>query len=124
MSIGSRVRQYRDNKSLSQSDLAIRAEVSQSAISSLESDKSIPNAVMLHRIAIELGVDIHVLLEDKKSPQHHSKEAINNTTQLVAVDVQNFKKIVENLMLNQGKITQLMEAQGKLIEALTQPITA
>ena len=54
MSIGTKVRQYRYIKSLSQSDLAIKLGVSQSIISSLEADKTIPNSVMLNRIAQEL----------------------------------------------------------------------
>ena len=56
MSIGKKVRQYRMAKNLSQSMLAEKVDVSQSVISSLESDKSIPNAVMLIRIAKELDV--------------------------------------------------------------------
>ena len=56
MSIGTKVRQYRNVKRLSQSDLAAMVGVSQSVISSLESDKSIPNSIMLHEIAKELEV--------------------------------------------------------------------
>jgi transcriptional regulator with XRE-family HTH domain len=51
MSIGTKVRHYRHIKSLSQSDLAIKSGISQSIISSLEADKTVPNSVMLHRIA-------------------------------------------------------------------------
>jgi len=71
MSIGKRVRQQRNLKRMSQSELSVRAEVSQSIISSLESDKSIPNSVMLLRIAKELGVDINDLLRDEDIVQNN-----------------------------------------------------
>ena len=107
MSIGSRVRKYRDIKLLSQSDLAIRAEVSQSAISSLESDKSVPNSVMLNRIAKELGVDINDLLRDDSAI--HNPMPTHNLSP---------EKMMKEIMSNQEKIATLIEAQNSLMEML------
>lgn len=64
MSIGSKVKKYREAKGISQDDLAFRLDVAQTTISSIESDKSIPNSVLLHKIAQELNVDINDLLSD------------------------------------------------------------
>ena len=41
MSLGTKVRQYREAKSWSQDDLAFRLDVTQGTISNIESDKSI-----------------------------------------------------------------------------------
>ncbi|MEA1849071.1 MULTISPECIES: helix-turn-helix domain-containing protein [Chryseobacterium] len=64
MSLGTKVRQYREAKRLSQDDLALRLDVTQSTISNIESDKSIPNSMLLKKIADELEVDINDLLND------------------------------------------------------------
>ncbi|MDR3286074.1 MAG: helix-turn-helix domain-containing protein, partial [Prevotellaceae bacterium] len=74
--LGSKVRKYRNLKGLSQNDLAVQVEVSQSIISSLESDKSIPNSILLNRIAGELDVDINSLLADENIVQNNSDKAV------------------------------------------------
>ena len=118
MSIGSRVRKYRDNKMLSQSDLAIMTEVSQSAISSLESDKSIPNSVMLHRIAYELEVDINDLLRDENVTHYHSERVSGNNNQKETTNISQHQNIIKTILLNQEKITCLIEKQNGLMELL------
>ena len=118
MSIGAKVRQFRDVKRLSQSDLAIRVGVSQSIISSIESDKSIPNSVMLQKIAKELEVDINELLRDTHIVQHNSGKSIGNIYSQVTIN-QNFpENFMEALLSNQEKIANLFETQNKLMEAL------
>ncbi|MFC7347211.1 helix-turn-helix domain-containing protein [Chryseobacterium zhengzhouense] len=67
MSIGSKVKRFRETKGISQGDLAIRLEVAQSTISSIESDKNIPNSVLLSKIAKELEVDMNDFFEDTKT---------------------------------------------------------
>ncbi len=51
MSIGTKVKRFREAKGLSQDDLALRLDVAQSTISSIESDKNIPNSLLLNKIA-------------------------------------------------------------------------
>jgi len=118
MSIGSRVRKYRDIKLLSQSDLAIRADVSQSAISSLESDKSIPNSVMLHRIAKELGVDINDLLKDNHTNPSNSDRVVGVIHNQIAIHDFSPENMMKVIMSNQEKITTLIETQNSLMEML------
>lgn len=65
MSIGSKVRKYREAKGFSQEDLAFRLDVAQTTISSIESDKSIPNSILLNKIAKELDVNINDILNDE-----------------------------------------------------------
>lgn len=67
MSIGSKVRKYREGKGWSQEDLAFRLDVAQTTISSIESDKSVPNSILLHKIAQELDVNINDILDESKT---------------------------------------------------------
>ena len=67
MSIGSKVRRYREAKGFSQEELALRLDVAQTTISSIESDKSVPNSILLNKIAKELDVNINSLLDDIKT---------------------------------------------------------
>ena len=59
MSIGNKVRRYRESKGWSQEDLAFRLDVTQGTISNIESDKSIPNSILLNNIAKTLEVDLN-----------------------------------------------------------------
>lgn len=118
MSIGTKVRQYRHLKSLSQRDLSIKTGISQSMISSLEADKNIPNSVMLNKIAKELEVDINELLKDENIVQNNTDKAIGNIYSQVTIN-NNFPENVLNVLIsNQEKITNLIETQNKLIETL------
>jgi transcriptional regulator with XRE-family HTH domain len=117
MSIGSKVRKYRMYKGLSQRILAKNADMSQSIISSLESDKSIPNSVMLNRIAKELDVDINELLVDENIVQNNSDKAIGNIRSQVTINNHFPENILEILLSNQEKITNLIETQNKLMDS-------
>ena len=117
MSIGSKVRKYRNLKSLSQNDLAIMSDVSQSIISSLESDKSVPNSIMLNRIAKALEVDINELLKEDNLVQYNFDQASHNIQ--THVNINNFpENIWKDIISNQQKILDSIETQNKLIETL------
>ena len=116
MSIGAKVRKYRMLKDLSQTDLAVMADVSQSIVSSLESDKTIPNSVMLHRIATVLEVDINELLTNDSFVQYNSDSATGIQNQTINNHFP--ESVITVLMSNQEKISDLLETQNKLIDAL------
>jgi len=118
ISIGSKVRKYRNFKNLSQRTLAETADVSQSIISSLESDKSIPNSIMLHRIAKALDVDISELLSDENIVQNNADKAIGNIHSQVTINNHFPDNVLDILMSNQEKITHLFETQNKLLESI------
>ena len=125
MSIGGNVRKYRISNGLSQESLADQAKVSQSIISSLESDKTKPNAQMLSRIAEVLDVDINTLLTDEKNVQHISGNATgkiigNIHSHQITVNSNFPENVIQTLLSNQKKITWLLETQNKLIESITQ----
>ena len=118
MTIGGKVKKYRELKGLSQSVLADKIEVSQSVISSLESDKSIPNAKMLFRIAKELDVDINELFANETIVQNNSGRAIGNIHSQVTINNHFPDNVLEMLLSNQEKITNLLETQNKLMESI------
>jgi Predicted transcriptional regulators len=118
MSIGSKVRKFRNIKNLSQSMLAEKVDVSQSIISSLESDKSLPNSIMLNRIAKALDVDINDLLVDDSIVQNNSDKAIGNIHSQVTINNHFPENVLETLLSNQEKITNLLETQNKLMESM------
>ncbi len=118
MSLGTKVRQFREAKRLSQEDLALRLDVTQSTISNIESDKSVPNSLLLSRIAKELGVDINQLFEEKFT-NYNQIEKIEGGVNLVngTVNMQS-PELIESILKNQEQMVKLMESQNKLIEAL------
>ena len=107
MSIGKKVRQHRELKGLSQSDLAIMADISQSTVSSLESDKTIPNSIMLNSIAKVLEVDISELLKDDCYVQNNYASGNYQTNQ----GTNNIHSIPEFLLENQQKLIERLEAE-------------
>jgi transcriptional regulator with XRE-family HTH domain len=118
MSIGAKVRYYRNLKHLSQRDLADMVGVSQSIISSLESDKNIPNTIMLHEIAKELDVDINEFLKERNIIQNNYGKSIGNINSKVTINNNFSEDIINTLLANQEKITNLFEIQNKLIKAI------
>ena len=118
MNLGSKVIKYRRHKDMTQSMLAHEDGVSQSVISSLESDKSIPSAVMLFDIAKALEVDINELLSEESIVQNNSERAIGNIHSQVTINNSFPDRILELLLSNQEKITGLIENQNELIASL------
>lgn len=122
MSLGTKVRRYREAKSWSQDDLALRLDVTQSTISNIESDKSIPNSMLLSKIARELEVDINELFNESTnnimSNNEFSDHAVAAVNQYNPVFNIQSPEITESILKNQEQIAKLIEAQSKLIESL------
>ncbi|WP_144280869.1 helix-turn-helix domain-containing protein [Chryseobacterium echinoideorum] len=122
MSLGTKVRRYREAKSWSQDDLALRLDVTQSTISNIESDKSIPNSMLLSKIARELEVDINELFNESAnnimSNNEFSDHAVAAVNQYNPVFNIQSPEITESILKNQEQIAKLIEAQSKLIESL------
>lgn len=60
---GSKVKQYRDQRGMTQGDLAEKAGVTQSFISDMEGNKKAPSTKTMILIAEALGVTLDALLE-------------------------------------------------------------
>lgn len=121
MSLGIKVRRYREAKNWSQDDLALRLDVTQGTISNIESDKSIPNSLLLNSIAKVLEVDINDLLNDSNNiiisdnEFSDSSSAINQYRPVINMQS---PELMESILKNQEQIAKLIESQNKLIEGL------
>ncbi|MFY1046837.1 helix-turn-helix domain-containing protein [Chryseobacterium sp. GP-SGM7] len=122
MKIGGKVRKYREAKGWSQDDLALRLDVTQGTISNIESDKTIPNSLLLNKIAKELEVDINELLSELTSNimsnNEFSDHAVAAVNQYNPVFNMQSPELTESILKNQEQIAKLIEAQSKLIESL------
>jgi len=121
MSIGTKVKRLREAKGISQGDLAVCLDVAQSTISSIESDKNIPNSLLLNKIAQELEVDINDLLDDKSNVVFSNNEFKDSSSAIhqcrPVINMQS-PELIESILKNQEQLTKLIEVQSKLIESL------
>lgn len=115
MSIGSKVRKYREAKGFSQEDLAFRLNVAQTTISSIESDKSIPNSILLNKIAQELEVNINDILEGPKTQINN----IEKNEGVISFDYSTINMLSEKLIEQyEERIKELKEQVQELREEL------
>jgi transcriptional regulator with XRE-family HTH domain len=68
MIIGDRIRVFRKEKKLCQVDLAVRAGLLRSYLSSIEDGEAVPGVETLDRIAAALEVPLHQLFYDGNEP--------------------------------------------------------
>ena len=120
MSIGNKVRRYREAKGFSQEDLALRLDVTQGTISNIESDKSIPNSILLNNIAKALEVDVNDILNDAvqvniSNNQFSDMSSAGTVNQYNPVFNMQSPELLENIIKNQDNISKLIEAQNKLL---------
>lgn len=123
MSIGTKVKRFRETRGLSQDELALRLDVAQSTISSIESDKNIPNSLLLNKIAKELDVDINELLNEGiqvniSNNKFSDLSSAGTINQYNPVFNMQSPEIAESILKNQEQLTKLIESQNKLIEIL------
>ncbi|SDI14272.1 Helix-turn-helix [Alteribacillus persepolensis] len=64
--IGQNIKCYRLRKKLTQEELAQKTGISKSHVSYLEAGKKNISVYLVCRIAASLGVDVHVLLDQKE----------------------------------------------------------
>lgn len=121
MSIGTKVRQYREAKNWSQEDLAMRLDTTQTTISNIESDKNIPNSLLLNKIAQELEVNINDLLNDASTiitDNEFNDQSVANVNQYNPTFNIQSPEMLEAILKNQEQIAKLIDSQNKLIEKL------
>lgn len=123
MSIGNKVRRYRESKGWSQEDLAFRLDVTQGTISNIESDKSIPNSILLNNIAKTLEVDLNELLNDSvqvniSNNQFSDMSSAGTVNQYNPVFNMHSPEFLDSIVKNQENISKLIEAQNKLLSEL------
>ena len=120
--LGTKLRKLRDNKKMSQSEIADLLGVSQSAYNKWEADQARPSSDNLMKISDFHDIEIKDLLEEStgivsnnifkdSSVSHH----IFNYAQTVNMQS---PELIENIVKNQEQIFKMIEVQTKLIESL------
>lgn len=83
MNIGERLKNYRDQRGLSQKKLSVHTGISQSFISSIESNKQSPTITTLERICDSLGITIaEFFSKPNNSVPDSLKPLLDNARQL------------------------------------------
>ncbi len=117
MSLGTKVRRYREAKNWSQNDLVLRLDVTQGTISNIESDKSIPNSLLLNSIAKALEVDMNDLLSDANNIMTNSDfsdSAVAAVNQYNPTFNMQSPELMESILKNQEQIAKLIESRTSL----------
>lgn len=116
--LGTKLRKLRDNKKMSQSEIADLLGVSQSAYNKWEADQARPNTDNLVRIADLHETSIYDLLDEKSIVQNNADKAIGNIQGNVTINHTISEELIDNIFKNQEQISKLIEVQTKLIESL------
>jgi transcriptional regulator with XRE-family HTH domain len=108
MSLGGRIKQIRQQKKMSQIELAEKADIYQKNISRYELDTSIPSATALKKIADALGVSTDYLLGDEDQVIIKDKELLRNfkEVQNLPKDVREVVDTFLNLIIRDSKAKQ------------------
>ncbi|SIT19776.1 helix-turn-helix domain-containing protein [Chryseobacterium gambrini] len=120
-SVGFKIKKLREQKEMSQEDLAFQLEVSQSYLSKIENG-SIEKLdfIFMQKVAEFFKVEPQYFLEGDTIINNNVKTSNNSSvgnvgdTNINNVDLDLFKSVMQN----QQQISQLMEMQNKLIEKM------
>lgn len=126
-SIGFKIKKLREQKDISQEDLAFRLDVSQSYLSKIENGAIEKlDFLFMQRVADFFKVDPRYFLEGDTifNVETSNNSAVGNIYDSIInnnVDEDLFKSLIKNqeqINKQQEQISQLMEMQNKLIEKL------
>ncbi len=119
-SVGFKIKKLREQKEMSQEDLAFRLDVSQSYLSKIENG-SIEKLdfIFMQKIADFFKVEPQYFLEGD-TIVNNNVETSNNSAigNIPTVNNTLNENLLRNVLTNQEQINQLMEMQNKLIQKL------
>ncbi|PRB02870.1 hypothetical protein CQ046_11750 [Chryseobacterium sp. MYb7] len=113
MSLGTKLRELRTNRNLSQMQVAVELDVSQTAYGKWESDQTKPGIDNLLKISEFYETDIYNLLNDKES-NHNFNNTYDNSNVNNAVETVNYyvsEKLVEQY---EARIKDLQDRNQEL----------
>lgn len=119
-SVGFKIKKLREQKEMSQEDLAFQLEVSQSYLSKIENGTIEKlDFIFMQRVADYFKVEPQYFLEGD-TIINNNVETSNNSAIGNIPTVNNMlnENLFKSVMQNQQQISQLMEMQNKLIEKL------
>lgn len=123
--LGTKLRKLRDDKKMSQSEIAGLLGVSQSAYNKWEANQARPTAYNLLKISDFHGIEIKALLEDSSGIVSNNIFKDSNVSYLFnyaqTVNMQS-PELIDNIVKNQEQIFRMIEAQTRLIKNLLKKI--
>lgn len=117
-SIGFKIKRLREQKSVSQEQLAYELDISQSNLSRIENGTVEKlDFLLMQKVCDVFDVDADYFLEDK-IVQTNTEKAIGNIYSTVTINNSLPEDFLGTLISNQEQITKLIDTQNKLIERL------
>ncbi len=123
-SIGFKIKKLREQKEISQEDLAFQLEVSQSYLSKIENGAIEKlDFIFMQKISDFFKVEPQYFLDGDtfiNDVENNNGMLVNNFNNANGVVNNVSEDLLKNVVNNQQQISQLMEMQNKLIEKLLQ----
>jgi len=120
--IGFKIKRLREQKEISQEDLAFQLKVSQSYLSKIENGTIEKlDFIFMQRVADYFKVEPKYFLEDQivqNNSDNNHNSAVGNIYSTVTINNNIDKDLFKTIMQNHEQISQLMEMQNKLIEKM------
>lgn len=121
-SVGFKIKKLREQKEMSQEDLAFRLDVSQSYLSKIENG-SIEKLdfIFMQKIADFFKVEPQYFLEGDTIVNNNIEKSSNSSVGNIGdttINNNTNQALLENVINNQHQINRLMEMQNKLIQKL------
>ncbi|WPO81707.1 helix-turn-helix transcriptional regulator [Chryseobacterium sp. JJR-5R] len=121
-SVGFKIKKLREQKEMSQEDLAFRLDVSQSYLSKIENG-SIEKLdfIFMQKIADFFKVEPQYFLEGDTIVNNNIEKSSNSSVGNIGdttINNNTDQALLENVINNQHQINRLMEMQNKLIQKL------
>ncbi|WP_439480670.1 helix-turn-helix domain-containing protein [Chryseobacterium aquaticum] len=120
MSLGTKLKQLRQNRNWSQADIAYKLDISQPAYNKWETDQTKPSLDKLGKIAETFEIEIQDLFENEGNVIISNNTFENSNIVYPKDSTVNIQspELLQSILKNQDQITQLIELQNKLIEGL------
>ncbi|WP_126652627.1 helix-turn-helix domain-containing protein [Chryseobacterium aureum] len=120
MSLGTKLKQLRQNKNWSQADAAYRLDISQPAYNKWETDQAKPNIDKLGKIAEVFEIEVQELFNNDATViiSNNTFETSNIVYPKDSTINMQSPELIESILKNQEQISKLIESQNKLIESL------
>lgn len=120
--IGFKIKQLREQKDISQEDMAHQLDISQSYLSKIENGviEKIDFLFML-KVSDFFNVEPQYFLDDQivqNNTDNNHNSAVGNIYSTVTIHNTVAENFLENLVQNQEQMSKLIEMQSKLIEKL------
>jgi len=120
--IGFKIKKLREQKDISQEDMAHQLDISQSYLSKIENGAiEKVDFLFMQKVSDFFKVEPQYFLDDQiiqNNTDNNHNSAVGNIHSTVTINHTIAESVLENLVQNQEQMSQLMEMQTKLIERL------